>query len=112
MSKKYRAEQTVAISGWECGTEIEINMVITFTVHPGSKATEIDPAEEPAVEVDKVRFFDGTDEIQLPWSIEDRMTSRSEFKNWLMGEAADQHEMAFADAADHKREMMREAYDG
>ncbi|MBO0141466.1 hypothetical protein JZX87_09855 [Agrobacterium sp. Ap1] len=110
MSNKYRAEQVISIAGSECGTEIELTMVATFTVHPGSKATMIDPAEEPTVEVDAVRFFDGTDEIKLPWSIEDRMTSRSEFKDWLMGEAADQHEMAVEDAADHKREMMREGF--
>jgi hypothetical protein len=108
MTTKYRAEQGVHISGWECGTEIELKMVVTFKVHPGSKATMIDPAEEPSVEVDQVRFFDGKDEIKLPWSIEDRFSSRDEFKAWLMGEAAEQHQSGLEDAADAKREMMRE----
>lgn len=108
MSQKYCAEQGIAISGWGCGTEIELKMVVTFTVHSGSKQTLVDPAEEPSVEVDKVLFFDGKDEIQLPWSIEDRMTSRSEFRNWLMSEGAYQHEAAVEDAADAKRAYLKE----
>jgi hypothetical protein len=108
MSKKYRAQQDIAISGWECGTEIELKMVVTFTVHPGSKATEIDPPEAASVEINKVRFFDGQDELQLPWSIEDRVTSADGFKSWLIGEAAEQETEARDDAADHKREMMAE----
>lgn len=106
MTRTFRAEQVIAINGSECGTEIEIKMVVTFKVHPGSKATMIDPAEEPTVEVDQVRFFDGKDEIKLPWSIEDRFSSRDEFKGWLMGEAAEQHEAALDEAADARREDM------
>jgi hypothetical protein len=105
---EYRAEQVVAISGWECGTEIELLMVVTFKVHPGSKATEIDPPEEPSVEINKVRFFDGKDEFQLPWSIGDRFTSADGFQSWLMCEAAEQYQAGLEDAADARREMMRE----
>jgi len=108
MSNRYRAEQVVCISGWECGTEIEMKMVVSFTVHPGSQATEIDPPEEPSAEVDSVRFFDGKDELTLPWSISDRFTSADGFKSWLMSEAAEQHQVAVEDAADSRREMMRE----
>lgn len=108
MSKTYRAQQAVAISGFECGTETELTMVVTFVVHPGSKATQIDPPEEASVEIDKLRFFDGKDEITLPWSIGDRFTSADGFKAWLMGEAAEQETSAREDAADHRREMMRE----
>lgn len=108
MSHKYRAEQVVCISGWDCGTEIELKMVVSFTVHPGSKATEIDPPEEPTVEVYSIRFFDGKDELTLPWSISDRFTSSDGFKSWLMSEAAEQHQAAVEDAADARREMMRE----
>lgn len=106
MAHKYRAEQDITISGWDCGTEIELKMVVTFTVHPGREATQIDPPEAASVEIDKVRFFDGKDELQLPWSIKDRFTSADGFKDWLMGEAIEQHEAAIDDAADARREEM------
>lgn len=108
MGTTYSAEQDIAISGGECGTEIEMKMVVTFTVHPGRKATEIDPPEEASVEIDKVRFFDDKDEMTLPWSIEDRFTSADGFKDWLMGEASDQHESALDEKADARREELRE----
>lgn len=107
MGTTYRTEQDIAISGWECGTEIELKMVVIFTVHPGREATQIDPPEAASVEVDKVRFFDGKDEITLPWSIEDRFTSRDEFKDWLLGEARDQHESALDQKADERRDELR-----
>jgi len=105
---KYRTEQIVCISGWDCGTEIELTMVVNFTVHPGRKATEIDPPEEPTADIDSIRFFDGKDELQLPWSIGDRFTSADGFKSWLLSEAAEQYQAAVEDAADARREMMRE----
>lgn len=108
MSNKYRSEQVICISGWDCGTKIELKMVVNFTVHPGSKATEIDPPEEPTAEVDSLRFFDGKDELIFPWSIGDRFTSADGFKSWLLSEAAEQHQAAVEDAADARREMMRE----
>lgn len=107
MSRKYRAEQAVAISGWECGTEIELKMVVTFSVHPGSPATPEQPPEPASVEVDKIRFFDGTDELELPWSVGDRFTSADGFKDWLMGEASESDEYARDQAADARREEMR-----
>jgi hypothetical protein len=108
MSQKYRAQQDIQISGWECGTEIELKMVVTFTVHPGCKQTLTEPAEEPSVEVDAVRFFDDKDELNLPWSIEDRFTSAEGFKDWLMQEAAEQHEAALDHKADERREELRD----
>ncbi|OCJ12513.1 hypothetical protein A6U86_05680 [Rhizobium sp. AC27/96] len=107
MSNNYRAEQVVCISGWECGTEIELMMVVNFTVYPGSKATQIDPAEEPTAEVDSVRFFDGKDELTLPWSISDRFTNADGFQSWLLSEAAEQHQAAVEDAAEARAEEMR-----
>lgn len=104
MADKYRAEQAIHISGWECGAEIELNMVVTFTVHPGCAQTLTSPAEPATAEVDQVRFFDGKDEIKLPWSIEDRITSRDEFKDWLLSEAAEQREYALEMRAEARRE--------
>lgn len=108
MGRKYRVEQHISISGSECGIEIELKMVVTFIILPGSEATMTNPAEEPEIDFENVRFFDGNDEIKLPWSIEDRITSRDEFKGWLLSEAAAQHQRGLEDAADAKREMMRE----
>lgn len=108
MMQRYRVEQVISISGFECGTEIELKMVVIFRVFPGSEQTSVDPAEEPSVEVNTIRFFDGNDEIHLPWSIGDRFTSADGFKEWLMGEAADQRQNAIEDAADARREMMME----
>lgn len=107
MTNKFRAEQIVAICGWDCGTEIELKMVVTFAVHPGSEATQIDPAEPASVDIDKIRFFDGTDELDLPWSVGDRFASADGFKDWLMGEAAESGEYARDQAADARREDMR-----
>lgn len=107
MSKSYRAEQDICISGWECGTEIELKMVVQFKVHPGSKATEIDPPEEPSVEVDTVRFFDGKDELKLPWSIGDRFSSADGFKGWLLAEAAETEEYSREIAAEARAEDER-----
>lgn len=108
MTQKYSAHQYISICASESCTEVELKMVVDFTVHPGSKATAVDPPEEATVEIDKVRFFDGKDELTLPWSIEDRFTSAEGFKDWLMGEARDQHEAALDQKAEARREQIME----
>ncbi len=114
MTQKFRAEQDIHISGWECGTEIELKMVVTFKVHPGSKATMIDPAEEAQAEVIEVHFFEikggkpSPEECSMPVWMSNRLTEGNAFYDWLMGEAAEQHQSGIEDAADAKREMMRE----
>lgn len=114
MTRKYRAEQTVCISAFESGEEMEILMVVNFTVHPGSKQTMVDPAEEPTAEVDQVQFFNISNGKPLPhpltmpvW-LENSLTDGEAFTGWLLSEAADQHEMAIHDAAEARREMMME----
>lgn len=113
MSKSYRAEQDVCISGWECGTEIELKLVVSFTVHPGSKETLVDPAEEPSIEVDKFNFFEvkngkpSPDAATLPVWMINRFTESHSFNEWLMSEAAEQHQSALEDAADARREDAR-----
>lgn len=104
MGQTYRAQQDIHISGWECGTEIELRMVVTFTVMKGCAATLEQPSEPATVEVDKVLFFDGKDELTLPWSIEGRFTSAEGFKDWLMQEASEQHEAALDARAEARRE--------
>jgi hypothetical protein len=38
MSGQYRAGQYVTISGWDCGTEIELRMIVAFKVPPRLQA--------------------------------------------------------------------------
>lgn len=114
MTSKHRAEQTVCISASESGEELEILMVVNFTVHPGCKQTMTDPAEEPTAEVDQVQFFNISNGKPLPhpltmpvWLV-NSLTDGEAFQNWLLSEAADQHEMALDYAAEARREMMIE----
>ena len=108
MSARHTASQPIHISGWECGTEIELKMVVEFTVTDAIPQTLENPAEPSMVEIGKVRFFDGTDELQLPWSIADRFTNEDGFRDWLMSEAIDADEYARDQAADARREELRE----
>ncbi|WP_155846300.1 hypothetical protein [Agrobacterium sp. 10MFCol1.1] len=114
MSNKYRAEQYISISASESGTEIELQMVVDFTVHPGSKATLVDPAEMPMAEVSKVQFFKMQglkalpDPVSIPDWIEEHFTTGDDFHTWMLTEADQQHQSAKEDAADHRREMMQE----
>lgn len=113
MSNKYRAEQYVYISGETC-TEIELQMVVDFTVHPGSKATLVDPAEMPLAEVSKVQFFKMSglkplpDPVALPDWLEEHFTNGDDFQTWMLTEADEQLTAAKEDYADQRREMMQE----
>lgn len=103
MTSKHRAEQTVCISASESGEELEILMVVNFTVHPGCKQTMTDPAEEPTAEVDLVQFFNMSNGKPLPYPITmpiwmvNSLTDGASFKDWLLSEAADQNEAAIDD---------------
>lgn len=114
MSQKYTAEQCIVISAVSSGSEIELQMVVDFTVHPGSKATLVDPEELPSAEVDKVQFFKMAglkalpDPVSIPEWIEEHFTTGDDFHTWMLTEADEQHQSAKEDAADQRREMMRE----
>jgi hypothetical protein len=114
MSQKYRAEQTVSISAFESGDELEVLMVVTFTVHPGCKQTTTEPAEMPSAEVSQRGFFKVKNGKPLPqpvsmpdWII-DGLIDGDGFEEWLLSEANEQREMAICDAADARREMTME----
>ncbi|KAA3504630.1 hypothetical protein DXM27_05315 [Rhizobium rhizogenes] len=114
MTSKYRAEQYISISASESGTELELQMVVDFTVHPGAPATTIDPAELTSAEVNNSQFFlmqNGKPKPEpvsmMVWMI-DRFTEGGAFQEWLLSEAADQHQAALEDYADQRREMMQE----
>lgn len=114
MSEKYSAHQYISISASESGAEIELQMVVNFTVHPGSKATAVDPAEMPLAEVDKVQFFKMAgikalpDPVSLPDWLEEHFTTGDDFQTWMLTEADEQFAAAEDDYADQRREMMRE----
>lgn len=113
MTHKYRAEQHISISASESGTEIELLMVVNFTVHPGSKATMIDPPEGPLAEIDQVQCFlvkDGKPSptpATLPVWMINFICDTDDFQEWMLSEAAEQHIASAEDYADQRREMMR-----
>lgn len=116
MTRKYRAEQIISISASESGTEVELQMVVAFNVHPGAKATMIDPPEGPVAEVNELRFFlikDGKPSptpASLPVWMINFLTDNNEFHDWMLSEAAEQYIAAAEDHADHRLEMMREEF--
>lgn len=116
MSNKYRAEQYISISTSESGTEIELQMVVNFTVHPGSPATMIDPPEGPMAEIDDVQFLlvksgkPSTTLATLPVWMINLICDTEDFQNWMLSEATEQAVAALEDYADHRHEMMREEH--
>jgi hypothetical protein len=112
MSKRYIAMQTIVIAGDECGTEILLEMVVGFTVHPGCKQTMTDPAEEPSIDINHVRFFNGDkQEVVLPAFITDRFTDNSGFDAWLKSEAKSQEEADREEYAEYRIALRERDYD-
>lgn len=105
---KVTATQGITISGDSCGTDIELTMNVKFSVSKYRPATAIDPAEEATVEIDEVKLFDGEQELNLTYWLEDRLSESDSLKAWLMSEANEQIKQAEEDHADHMREMRRE----
>lgn len=106
---KYRAEQTLCLSGWECGTEIEIKQVVTFSVTKYHPATLEQPEEPITAEDIECRYFIGKTEVWLGAIAGDRFEENDVFKSWLLSEAADTDEYQRDCAADAKREDARAA---
>lgn len=107
--KSFTATQGITISGDSCGTDIELTMKAKFSVSKYRPATAIDPAEEATVEIDEVKFFDGKQELNLTYWLEDRLSESDSLKAWLMSEANEQSLQAQEDHADYIREMRRES---
>lgn len=114
MSNKYRAEQYISISASESGTEIELQMVVDFTVHPGAPATMIDPPEGPLAEIDQVQCFlvksgkPSAVEAAIPAWAFNMICDTPEFQEWMLSEATEQAVSALEDYAEQRREMMQE----
>lgn len=106
---KYRTEQDISISGWECGTEIECKMVVTYTMTEYVPASLNGPEESPQPEVESLRFFLKRGQVAVEVSmrsfIEDAFTNSDGFRSWLASEARDADEYAREQAADASREV-------
>lgn len=107
MSGKHRVSDTVLISAW--GTEIELNMVIDFTVYPGCSETLTEPGEPPSAEIEDINFFehiagDKPKRVNIPDWIVERVTGADGFKEWLLNEAWESHQSALEDKADAARD--------
>lgn len=105
----FTATQGITISGDSCGTDIELTMKAKFSVSKYRPATAVDPAEEATVEIDEVEFFDGDQELNLTYWLQDRLSESDSLKAWLMSEANEQSLQAQEDHADYIREMRRES---
>jgi hypothetical protein len=106
---KYRAEQTLCLSGWESGTEIEITQVVTYSVTKYSPATLEQPEEPATVEDIECRYFLDKVEMQIGSLIAGKFEEDDGFKDWLMSEAADTDEYHRDCAAEARREDARYA---
>lgn len=110
MTRKYKARQDFCISGWECGTEIELKMVIEFTVTDYRRQTLESPEEPRMVEDIAIRLFetDGTAEMIVPKWMDAKLQKDEDFRTWLLGEATYQDDMAAEQAAEARYEAFRE----
>jgi len=105
----YSATTPLHLALWDGGGEVEVEAVIDFNVLPGSRATSIQPAEPPMVEVTRFRIRKPKTKEWLicPSWIEEAFISDESFDAWLLGEADEQAASARDDAADAKLEEMR-----
>jgi hypothetical protein len=104
----YRAEQEIAMTGWGCGTEIDLKMVVTYGMTKHYPSSNDGPEELPQPEDIVIRLFRKHEkvavEIAVPPFIEDAFLESDEFKSWLTSEAGETELAAADDAADQKRD--------
>lgn len=99
----YRAEQTIAFSGWQAG-EIELTQVVTYTVSKYRAATLEQPEEPATAEVIECRYSIGKTELHLGDLLTDTFEAEESFTDWLLNEASESDEYDRDCAADAKRE--------
>jgi hypothetical protein len=110
MKGSFTARTTLSLAAWEAGGELEAEMVVKFTVCPGCAQTQFEPGQPPFVEDISVRLFTTKTKTELfcPTWVTDQFSENEAFCRWLLSEAADQDECAREDAAETRREMLRE----
>lgn len=111
MSNSYTALRDLILTdGGDC--ELTIGIRYHYTVSPGCAATRTQPEEDATVGVTKMMVCeDGIHWHNVP-AIADlahRVFGEDEaVHEWLLSEAEASDEAAHDDAADHKRDMLRE----
>lgn len=102
MSPLFKTSQDIPIAGFECGTEFELHMVVTFTYHKEVPSYWINPPEPAFVEDIRPEFFmliggkvlgNG---LVMPKEFVEQFTNCDSFKAWLISEAESQMEDAKA----------------
>lgn len=81
---------------------------VTYTVTTGHRGYYGQPAEGPSVEVTRLTLYRGTRPAPCPDWLSDDLTEDAAFIARLLADAAEQDECARDDAADARREEMRE----
>ena len=106
---KFTARTTLSLAVWDAGPEHEVDMVVTFTLHPAQAQTWPDPAEPASVEDVKIRLFKdkGATELPIPDWQHELFANDNDFREWLISEAAEQIEDAKADAAEARSDDAR-----
>lgn len=110
MRGSFTARTMLSLAAWDAGGELETEMAVRFTVHPGCKQTQLEPAEPASVEDISIRLFTAKTKTELPcpsW-LHDHFAEDDAFQRWLLSEAADQDESAREDAAERRHEQSRE----
>lgn len=108
--RTYTAKSAMTLSLWEGGGEIGVEAVITYRVSRYYPATLESPEEPSEADVVSFRLYDPKKCEVLscpPWIVE-QFEGDSSFLSWLVQEAAEQDAAARDDAADHRREMLRD----
>lgn len=110
MKGTFTARTMLSLAAWDAGPEIEVEMVVTFTVHPESGDGWNDPAEPAFVENVSIRLFTHITKTELlcPSWLCDRFEKDDSFNDWLLGEASDQYAEAREAEAELRYEMQRE----
>jgi hypothetical protein len=103
MSAKYHTKTPLLIS--VAGLDVELDLVITYSVSRYRAATLTQPEEPRSVEIENIRTFRCGFEQPLPGWLDDAISDSDGFKAHLLQEAADKDAAAAEDAAEYRREM-------
>lgn len=104
----YTARTALSLALWDAGGEIEVEVIIKFTVSKPIMATDIDPATPAYAEVTSIVLRDEKTKSPLscPAWIAERFSDDESFLDWLVEEAAEQDVSGREQAAEMRREDM------